>query len=202
MDLTTKANGLLAQQSIKGRKVTLQDLKKAKLPQSRLGDIYIVCDISGSMSGNKLQSLQHTLMQVYKPGIKVLAFSDDVYELDETDFRSLSTMGGTGLMLALDETWNVSPRHIILITDGEPTDAQPNEIIHEATRHSDIPIDTIGVSEYGRRGYDPDFLRELARVTGGKFTDCGQPIELTAVVQNLLLEASNPKQIKGGTIQL
>jgi len=199
-NLTTRDNGLLAQ-SIKGRKVTLADLKRARTPQTQIGNIYIAADISGSMSGSKIYELKRALKATYKPGIKVFAFSDEIYDVQETDFNMLSPTGGTRMLEALRETWDQHPRHIILITDGEPTDASPKDILYAAGNHTNVPIDTIGISEADRRGYDPVFLAELARITGGKFTDCGQPIQLTAIIQTLLIEAGGLTE-KGGVVAL
>lgn len=200
MDLTTKSNAQVATQHVKGRKLTLQDLKRANMPATVARNIYILCDISGSMSGNKLLALQDALKKVYKPGIKVFAFSDDTYELQESDFPSLGVMGGTYMLNALRETWQCNPRHIILITDGLPTDASEDEILNVANIYKDIPIDTIGISDYGRRGFNARFLEELSTLTGGKFNDCSKPFELTFIIETLLIGAGSPE--KGGVIKL
>lgn len=199
MDLTTKGDAQVATQRIKGKKLTLQDLKRANSPATHIKNVYILCDISGSMSGNKLIALKDALKKVYKPGIKVFAFSDDVYELQEKDFQLLQVMGGTGMMNVLRETWRCDPRHMILITDGEPTDTSTDEILQAAEAHKTIPIDTIGVSEYGRRGFNAGFLSELSRITGGKFNDCSKPFELTFIIETLLIGMGTEKR---GAIQL
>jgi uncharacterized protein YegL len=194
MDITTKDNAQVATQHINGKKLTLRDMKRASLPTITGKSIYIVADISGSMGGNKLTSLKDALKRVYKPGIKVFAFSDETYELQESDFSLIKQMGGTYMLNALRETWRQDPKHIILITDGEPTDASTTEILLAAEAHKTIPIDTIGISEYGHRGFNAKFLEELSRITGGKFNDCSRPFELTFVIETLLIGMGNEKR--------
>jgi len=167
----------------------------------QVGDVYIVSDISGSMGGEKMDGLKSALKTVYRPGIKMYAFSDKTYEITENDIDKLHAISSTNMLSALHETWSQAPRHIILITDGQPNGG-PWPILNAAQSHKDTPIDTIGISSYGRSDYDPEFLSELATLTGGKFTDCGKPIQLTSIIQNLLLGVGTSSQLKGGTIQI
>lgn len=190
-DIITQKQATLSRQVMQGKKMTLKTLNK-KDALARVRDVYVVCDISGSMDGDKLDNLKKALKTVIRPGIRMLAFSSEVFEIKETDIGDLYAMDRTAMLLALRETWSFSPRHIILLTDGQPDDPE-QDILAQALMHKDTPIDTIGISSGGHRSYNPDFLRELSRITGGKFTDVGKPVELTCVIQNLLLEASTSR---------
>ena len=197
-DLINQKHATLSRQVIQGKKMTLKTLN-TKMTVTQIKNVYILADISGSMSGNKMDELKKALKTIYRPGIKIYAFSTDVYELQESDISQLYAMDRTAMLLALEETWKQLPRHIILATDGQP-DERKDDILRRAQVHSDVPIDTIGISEHGRYGYDPEFLSELSRITGGKFTDAGMPVQLTSIIQNLLLEAGETE--KGGVIKL
>ena len=52
--------------------------------------------------------------------------------------------------------------------------------------NTDIPIDTIGIGNLNGHNYDPEFLRELSRITGGRFTGVDEPLKLTSVIKHLL----------------
>uniref|UniRef100_A0A6M3IGU7 Putative von Willebrand factor A domain-containing protein n=1 Tax=viral metagenome TaxID=1070528 RepID=A0A6M3IGU7_9ZZZZ len=207
-DLENSNQDLIAKQTLKNAQkptlATLLNLGKQLKTQS-----VILGDVSGSMNGDKLTALKTTLQAVWSPGMRALIFGSEVYEIEQTDISLLSTMGQTSMGECLQEAWGMSVSHMILITDGEPTDWSKAEILHEAERMKEVKIDTIGISEQSKYhdDYDPDFLRKLASITGGCFTDCGQPIKLSAIVQNLLLNAGSTalregEQVKGGVIAL
>ena len=73
---------------------------------------------------------------------------------------------------------------IILITDGEPTDLSPTEILNQVDQG--IPVDSIFVaSQYeplfgGRR-----FLEELSALTGGVFAEVSDVSSLASSIKAL-----------------
>lgn len=185
---TTAPDKLVAQQTHKAKSLTLGDLKKAQVPANKGVKTYMLCDISGSMAGTKIAELRRMLKTLWRPGLTVLAFNSSLYLLEESDVLGLSATGGTSMHAALQESWAQNAAHVILMSDGEPTDAGNETILIDAAQHKDTPVDTIGIGNKGGGGYDPEFLRELARLTGGRFTDCGEPIQLTNIVEQLLLD--------------
>ena len=87
-------------------------------------------------------------------------------------------LGGTPMRKALDIAWNwvkcnARQARFILISDGCPTDCGVEKILQFAGDYSNIPIDTVGIGINSMHTYDPDFLRELSRITGGKFFEAG-----------------------------
>lgn len=207
-DLTkSKPDELLKQQSHTKKHLTLDDLKRKDVTVTAIKRV-LVFDASGSMYGYKITEVRRMLTELWQPHLDAVVFNSDVYLLDaKSDIADLDATGGTAMLEALNEVWAHSYKHIILGTDGHP-DSGPQPILNAAMHHTDIPIDTIGIGEHGGGGYDPDFLRELARITGGRFTDCGEPIRLTSIVQDLLLNPPKGMMLKdgdkekGGVIQL
>lgn len=106
---------------------------------------------------------------------------------------------------ALACAWNEGAKHIILITDGDPTDEPRQSILDAARRHSDVPIDTIGISSGPDDwSYDPAFLQELSDITKGKYNSCHEPLKLTEMVEQLLIDGPKDEssQTSTSTIQL
>jgi len=165
-------------------------------------DTILLADISGSMNGEKMRGLKDALSTVWKPGIQGIAFNHELFELVEQDIQFLGASGTTAMLEALQEAWSRNPSHMILLTDGQPSNGT-KEILQEVSHHTDIPIDTVGIGEYGGFGYDADFLREVARMTGGRFTDVGEPMKLTETLQFLLAYKPDGLEApKEGVIQL
>jgi hypothetical protein len=182
---------IIKSQSLKSpKKMTLQRLTLAKTPA--LGKTCILADISGSMWGTPLGELKKALKTVWKPGFSGIAFNSDVYSFSESDISTLPAEGGTCLLPPLQEAWNMSPVHIILMTDGQPSEHE-SDILEEVSLHKTPPIDTIGLGTFNKH-----LLQEIARLTKGKFMDVLDPHLLTQTFQ-FLLEAPTTK---GGSIQL
>ena len=203
---TTK-DQLLKQQQHTKKHLTLDDLKRKDVIVTAIKRV-LVFDTSGSMSGYKITEVRRMLTELWQPHLDAVIFNSDVYLLDDrADIAKIHATGSTAMLQALEEVWAHSYKHIILGSDGHP-DSGAEPILSAATRHADIPIDTIGIGESGGGGYDPEFLRELARITGGRFTDCGEAIRLTSIVQSLLLNPPKGAMLKdgqdknGGVIQL
>ncbi len=110
-----------------------------------------------------------------------------------TDINKISKvvpacMGSTPILGALRLAWGYSkesPCRIVLLSDGVPTDASPNEILEETSKHANIPIDTIGLGSRTHPDYDPEFLKVLSEITGGRFYEAGTVSELAFAVEKL-----------------
>jgi len=111
----------------------------------------------------------------------------EIYPCQDTQalkvIRKPAAMGGTPMRRALETAWqwtmhNAKQARFILLSDGCPTDSGTEDILRLAKEYSTIPIDTVGVgstinSNAWFPGYNPEFLRELSRITGGEFFEVG-----------------------------
>lgn len=200
-DITKAPTGQNVRKYSGTNKVSLSTLKTPTSAQPGRG-IMILADISGSMGGEKMDSLKKSLTQVWRPGLSCIAFESELWELDsQDDIHTLSNTGSTHMATALEETWSRNVKHILLLTDGQPTDADESEILELAKSHAGVPIDTVGIGTRDGYGYNPNFLRELSRITGGKYNACNEPMSLPNVVEDLLFLAEKAGQ-EGGAIQL
>jgi len=195
-NLPTNGKQTLAKIKASKKFKTLSDLKSFSLSSSKKQKpSFILADISGSMRGPKIEGLKLALKQCFKYTKNCIAFESELWQIDEAEIDTVSAQGGTNMKEALNYAWSSNAGHIILITDGHPTDSSEEEILIAASQplHRKIPIDTIGISDNtsSYRGYNPDFLKELSRITGGKFTDCGEPLQLTQIVETLLIDYKN-----------
>uniref|UniRef100_A0A6M3KAE6 Putative von Willebrand factor A domain-containing protein n=1 Tax=viral metagenome TaxID=1070528 RepID=A0A6M3KAE6_9ZZZZ len=190
-DLESGKQKLVDRQSVKGRKPTLKEMLSPQVGKQKKS--LLLADISGSMHGAKEFALKAALAEIWKshPGLECVGFADDLFAIEPSDLQAPESWlgGGTHMLKALFEAWHRQVAHMVLLTDGQPTDASEERIIQEAQNHKDVPIDTIGLGDQGVANYHPDFLRMLSHVTGGKFTDVGEPVRLTAVLETLLIEA-------------
>ena len=103
-------------------------------------------------------------------------------------------------MQALQFAWHNGARGIILITDGEP-DGSKEAILEMAMEYSHIPINPIGIGD-GRYDFDAEFLRELARITGGEFHDVKESDLrfLTSTIETVLIGTDHGKGGGGAII--
>ena len=194
-DLAEKdASKLINKQSLKSaRKLTLKDTLKAKTPMCT--STYILADISGSMHGDKMNALKEALHDVWRAGIHGIAFESDIYDFDEKDIDQLQARGSTNMLDALLAGWDDSASHIILLTDGHP-DQSESEILNHVRAHSTTPIDTIGIGSE-RNAYNVDFLKEISKLTGGRFNSVTEPLLLSEVMSDLLQISEVAKSTSG-----
>jgi Mg-chelatase subunit ChlD len=186
--LTTTQQKKLLLQKVKP-KIKATGLMKHKqfnklVKRNRQGDysnMYWLLDTSGSMSGDKIWQLIDTVEYLLPK-----------YPL---------VQGGTTHMLeALHPAWSCNADAIVLLTDGDPTDAPKGLILDEARNRAGIPISTIGIGEH----HDRDFLEALSSITGGKAVFC-QEDELdllTEKFEEAVLITDTAGKKKGGAIQL
>lgn len=177
-------------------KMPLSKLRSAhfKRPASSGRGIILLADISGSMRGEKMDHLKKALNQVWqgREGLKCICFESELWEIDKPDIATLSARGTTQMWAALKEAWTRKPEHVILMTDGIPDEPTLN-ILADVRAHKHVRIDTVGIDSQGLQDFDPDFLKQIADITGGKYNDVSQPIMLPNVLKGLLIR---------GTIQL
>ena len=95
-------------------------------------EFWIYLDVSGSMSGEKLENAKRTLATLYdsaenNPNIKfrLKSFSDHIYDIDRKKLSSLDVQGGTSTVAALDDALSMLKKEnekkkivTIMITDG------------------------------------------------------------------------------------
>jgi len=169
--------------------------------------LLILLDVSGSMislmeNASKLEVAWGVLHQDLAPNMAgwtygIIKFSDGArFEIAPTNNpNAMSAVqrphieGNTDLVAGLQLSWewirhNTKQARIIVLTDGEPTDAPKNAILEMVSQHSNIPIDTIGIGK-GGFGYDPIFLAELSRITGGIFAEAGSVAILSDIIKAL-----------------
>lgn len=173
--------------------------------------IYILCDCSDSMSGTRIQQLRDVVKQLIgRPGLSFIRFSNKVERVENP--AQVTTFGGTRMWSALDFAYTERADRILLMTDGEPTDKDKQQILDIVqASHPTIPIDTIGI--HGGRsaswGYDPEFLRKLSEITGGTFREVedARIDELLQTTEEILQiehkkSGTLPPGSGGGAIQL
>ena len=157
------------------------------------GVLIVLLDTSSSMSGRfetstKIMTANNVVNTQLLPNILnwkfgIIKFGSIAtwYIAPENPKKGLmintTAIGGTSMMAGLRMSWDWILRQdkgcrIILISDGEPTDASKQVILEAAIMNRNVPIDTVGVGENRLySGYDPAFLRELSRITGGVFCE-------------------------------
>jgi len=194
-DLSTKdPTKLVHKQTLKGaKKLTL---RQTMMPQkSGSTQSYILADISGSMSGDRMAALKEALHKVWRPGVHGVAFESEIYDFTERDIDQLSARNSTNMLDALQAAWDDKADHIILLTDGMP-DQSETEILQNVRAHSSTPIDTIGIGD----GCNTRLLQEISEITSGRFNSINEPFLLSEVMTELLqIEASTSGS---NTIQL
>lgn len=93
---------------------------------------------------------------------------------DAEDFLDdLEEGGGTGMMSAMEKTFSLGSRIIVLVSDGEPTDASPDAIlekVRELNADGSVTIHTVVVGD----DLDTTFMRRLAEENGGETVLRGQ----------------------------
>jgi len=99
--------------------------------------------------------------------------------------------GYTPLGAGLHEAWkwledNADLARIIVLSDGLPNDIPRAAIFAGALLHKTIPIDTVGIGLGDFMAfYDPAFLKELSRITGGNYYEAGTVQKLAEVIKEL-----------------
>lgn len=166
--------------------VTFDGLPSADAPAS----VAILVDTSTSMVGDRLEHARSAVTSLVRAcrsddRLAVFSFGSDVRRVVEAPggedvsepVRSLVAGGKTRLDLALEaaSAWlatRTGVRHLVLLTDGDPTDADGRRARTEPILEGVVALGRAGVRAavigLGRtEGYDPAFLRALADGCGG-----------------------------------
>lgn len=165
---------------------------------------HMACDFSGSMSGVKEGFLKDAIRDLYPkfPETALVGFASgevDFFTYDDLDY--LTTQGGTPMMQALRLCWGDGATGMILITDGRP-DGPQHAILAEAMEHPNVPINPIGIGSEGD-DFDEEFLRELARITGGEYHNVKEgDLHLLAPTLETILIGEDHGKGGGGAILL
>ena len=181
-DLTNYTGKTLERQTLDLKskpKLTLQSLR----PKSVLTKTVILADISGSMSGHKMNCLKDALHKVWSPHIEGIAFESNLWSFGKQDINQLQAQGTTHMKEALIEAWSTNPGHIVLLTDGYANGGS-SEVLDEVRHHPTPPIDTVGIGGHG--DYDRQMLEQIALLTNGRFMDVAEPLKLTETLEELL----------------
>lgn len=181
----------------------LSDPKLRALQREPVSDnlLILVLDASGSMSES--MGSGESKMDVAWGAVKThLApyMADWVLEVvvcqDPIELMTFSLgsqqpfpLGGTPILASLFIAWDRAKRakksRIILMSDGLPTDAEPETILEEVGKHSSVVIDTVGVGTALLTGYDPKFLRRISALTSGVFCEARDMKALTGRLKEL-----------------
>ncbi len=163
----------------------------------RSNRIVFVCDISGSMNGDKLETLKlelrRAIASLAPPGAyNVLLFSGSVTSFfggirAATPSRKQATIerlrdvhaeGGTNLWGGIERAFKDKRADtVVILTDGQPSAGRivaTSEIlqaVRQRNRYTRLQIHTLFVSSPGIEGVDPstDFMRRLADQNEGLF---------------------------------
>jgi Ca-activated chloride channel family protein len=177
----------------------------------------VLLDVSNSMQGSKLenakQACQLLLDQlgpqdratvcVFSSGARTVVpssmFDDNVKRQAKQAVGALGTEGATELLAGLNRIYSeVAPHRtpdvttfVIMLSDGEPTDAQGyiDSDFAKYISRVDTEFDTNGISLStiglgSASDYDATFLRDLADKGGGKFLMSRSPAELSDAFQD------------------
>lgn len=194
MDLTTTDQSkLVSRQTMQKRKT----LSLHQLTKTQSNKTVILADISGSMGGHKLDCLKDALNKVWRPGVTGIAFNHQIWAFEQSDISRINATGATNMHDALLESWKIEPRHIILLTDGQP-DRGPSEVLDIVLSHPHPPIDTIGIGD----DCDHSLLKEISRLTRGRYNNVQDPLQLTETMRLMLDFRPDDLTMKGGSIAL
>mgnify|MGYP001187607784 CR=1 FL=1 len=161
---------------IKGQRLdssTVKFFNKNLSYNSQGNNIYVLCDTSRSMRGNRIARLKETVEKLFnRPNLSFVEFGVDPIRRIESA-KNITTQANTLMWAGLNFCYKNLANRIVLLTDGCPTDARAEQILERvSTSFTHIPIDTIGIGGDEKSwGYDADFLRTLAQITGGTFCE-------------------------------
>jgi len=131
-----------------------------------------------------------------KPGIgllpvgpnrrQMLRILDKMSPGDMQDFETSMAMGYTGLM----KTPNASIRHMIVISDGDPTPPLPSTMAKY--QQAGIQVTTVAIGSHGLLGSTT--MRDIAKTTGGRYYVVRQAdaAKLPKIYQNEIRRIAKP----------
>ena len=102
----------------------------------------------------------------------LVAADDEIRDEAAKFVRKVEGGGGTGILHAIEMAFGLGPETVVLVTDGEPTDASPQQIldrIAELNPDGAVVVHAVGVGE----DHDRAFMRAVAEANGGEYLTRG-----------------------------
>lgn len=198
-EIAEKLSGLRTGQTTKD---LLQGLREQEKVDKAL---LVLLDTSGSMNDalemdRKIDAAWQVFRSQLMPNMAmwnhgIVGFNNEAYWISyPMQTTQLATQapyatGSTSMGQALHFAWiwikgHAKEARIVLLSDGMPTDISKANILDMARENSGIPIDTVGIGD-GTFTYDPIFLQELSRITGGMFQGVSSVAQLIDTVKKL-----------------
>jgi Mg-chelatase subunit ChlD len=127
--------------------------------------VVILCDLSSSMAGERVKRLREALANLWSsmPRCRIFGFNYAVFPIEHPS-RIPEPTGNTALHKALETAAMLRPAKTIVISDGQPDDAEA--AVNAASRIPGI-IDIAFVGDENNR-HAIRFMNRLARVGGGR----------------------------------
>jgi len=104
----------------------------------------LLVDVSGSTK-SKAQEVRIVVQKYIETGGKVLAFSDNVFEIKHAD--DLIFNGNTNLSLALEKVKSLNIDYLTIVSDGLPMDEDKSIKIAKELKNSAVTICGIFISD-------------------------------------------------------
>ena len=185
---------------------SLRSLVQKKKELERSSMLLIDCSFSmksPSASGERkcdaMRAVVDALLQTHPVPLVAFGLSRSIEDDDTCDFVDTvpEPQGGTPMGAGIRFAKAHGATHIVLISDGIPTDGEDWKI---ATDEFGGQIDTFYIGPENAEG--ARLLAEIARMTGGStgVTDLGEPLQLTGRIVALLGDGGGPAPT--GPIQL
>jgi Mg-chelatase subunit ChlD len=191
------------------QRAVLETISVASLP-NRIG---LMLDVSGSMSGSKIEQLRvatEAFLDACNPANTAVAITtfeplvriemSNVFSFHKGHIPHLIPQGSTPMSEAMLELLSTeSMTRGVLVSDGAPNDTNDVYVISSDYKEAGIPIDTvhIGDSDSGE-----EVLQRIASITGGLYMKFKDSIQfgrafrfLTPAYRALLADASVRKEI-------
>jgi uncharacterized protein with von Willebrand factor type A (vWA) domain len=103
---------------------------------------------------------------------ELVAADEDTRKAASKFVKKVEGGGGTGIQQALEMAFGLEPETVVLVTDGEPTDASPDQILQrlgELNPDGAVVVHSVGVGE----DHDRDFMEAVADQNGGEYLTRG-----------------------------
>lgn len=119
------------------------------------------------MSGDAVFNLLYFEDEPHLWQPSMVTATEDAKEEAGEFLEDLEEGGGTGMMRAMEKAFSLSPSIVILVSDGEPTDASADDILErvaELNPEGEVTIHTVVVGD----DLDTTFMKALAEQNGGE----------------------------------
>ena len=147
--------GGLVQQKIADRRKRVEEAKR---------------EVAGAIEGMAVDATFNLIYFENTPHLwktEMVNATEEMTEEAEDFLDDLEEGGGTGMMQAMEKAFEQNPEIIILVSDGEPTDASTQQIldkVEELNTDRAVVIHTVVVGD----DLDTTFMEQLAEENGGQ----------------------------------